>query len=152
MMRKIIRFVGLIIQFIMFCFWLTSCEVISFTEDEIITYSYEEINTDLVKAEIVNCSSTNEQGFHIEVIKTLSNEECDYAIAEITEMKFERVIVIGEPYWPRENVLIFYYPSYELWFYSGRIYKASNESETGVTSYHVNTEELEELIDHLLHN
>ena len=152
MMIDKIKFGGLIITLIMFCFCLISCDVICFPECEIITYSHEELNTDLVKAEIVNCSSTNEQGYHIEVIKTLSNEECDYAITEITEMKFEKIIVIGEPYWPRENVLIFYYPSYELWFYSGRVYKASEESETGVTSYHVNTEELEELINYLLYN
>jgi len=123
-----------------------------FSERDIITYSHEELNTDLVKAEIVNCLRTDEHGYHIEVIKTLSNEECDYTITEIAKMKFERMIVVGEPYWPREKVLIFYYPSYELWFYSGRVYKASEESETGVTSYHVNTEELEELINYLLYN
>ena len=87
------KFVGFIAVIVLLCFQFSSCCM----EHETITYAYEELDTDLVKAEIVNCSTTNEHEDHIEVIKTLSNEECDYAITEITKMKFERIIVIGEP-------------------------------------------------------
>ena len=119
-----------------------------------ITYTYDELKTDLVKAEIVNYSFTYEPEyqFNIDVVKILSAEECDYAISEIAKMKFEKVIVM-EPNWPRENVLIFYYPSYELEFsYSGWVSKADEESETGIRGNNVDPAELEDLIYYLLNN
>jgi hypothetical protein len=67
-------------------------------------------------------------------------------------MAFKRVIVM-EPNWPRENVLVLYYPSYELQFsYSGWVDKATEESETGKIGYNVNAEGLDELIMYLLKN
>ena len=107
-----------------------------------------------MKAEIVNYSVTYEPEyqFNIEVVKTLSPEECDYAISEIANMEFERAIGM-EPNWPRENVLVLYYPSYELEFsYSGWVSKADEESETGKMGHNVNAEGLEDLINYLLKN
>ena len=119
-----------------------------------ITYTYDELKTDLIKAEIVNYSVTYEPEYqsNIEVIKTLSAEECDYAISEISNMEFGRTIGM-EPNWPRGNILVFYYPSYELQFsYSGWVDKATEESETGKRGYNVTPEGLEELIHYLLNN
>ncbi len=119
-----------------------------------ITYTYDELKTDLIKAEIVNYSVTYEPEYqnNIEVIKTLSAEECDYAISEIANMEFGRTIGM-EPNWPRGNILVFYYPSYELWFsYSGWVDKATEESETGKRGYNVTPAELEDLINYLLNN
>ena len=127
MKNKIMKHVSILL--IVFCvlFSTSSCT------GSYITYTYDELKTDLVKAEIVNYSVTYEPEyqFNIEVVKTLSAEECDYAISEIAKMKFERIIGM-EPNWPRENVLVLYYPSYDLWFsYSGWVDKATEESETG---------------------
>ena len=119
-----------------------------------ITYTYDELSTDLVKAEIVNYSADYEyeHQFNVEVVKTLSDEEVTYAIAEIAKIEFERVIVF-EPNWPRENALVLYYPSYELCFsYLGWVEKVAVESETGKRGYNVNAEGLEELINYLLNN
>ena len=148
MNNKIVKHVSILL--IVFCvlFSTSSCT------GSYITYTYDELKTDLVKAEIVNYSVTYEPEyqFNIEVVKTLSAEECDYAIREIAKMKFERIIVM-EPNWPRENVLVLYYPSYDLWFsYSGWVDKATEESETGKRGYNVTTEGLEELIMYLLNN
>ena len=148
MNNKIVKHVSILL--IVFCvlFSTSSCT------GSYITYTYDELKTDLVKAEIVNYSVTYEPEyqFNIEVVKTLSAEECDYAISEIANMAFERVIVM-EPNWPRENVLVLYYPSYELQFsYSGWVDKATEESETGKRGYNVNAEGLDELIQYLLSN
>ncbi|MBQ7343656.1 MAG: hypothetical protein IJW53_02695 [Clostridia bacterium] len=119
-----------------------------------VTYTYDELSADLVKAEIVTYSTIYEPEyqFNTEIVKTLSAEECDYAISEIANMKFEKLIVM-EPNWPRENVLVFYYPTYELQFsYSGWVDKATEESETGKRGYNVDSDGLEELINHLLNN
>ena len=113
-----------------------------------ITYTYEELSTDLIRAEIINISV----GKSDEVLKTLSVEECDYVIREISNMEFKRTLWIGDLPSHLENVLIFYYPSFNLQFYKSVIYKATDESETGVRSYYVDTDELEELIDNVLNN
>ena len=148
MNKKMVKYISaLLIVFLVLCS-TSSCT------GSYITYTYDELKTDLVKAEIVNYSVTYEPEyqFNIEVVKTLSAEECDYAIREIAKMKFERIIVM-EPNWPRENVLVLYYPSYDLWFsYSGWVDKATEESETGKRGYNVTTEGLEELIMYLLNN
>ena len=148
MNKKMVKYISaLLIVFLVLCS-TSSCL------GSPITYTYDELKTDLVKAEIVNYSVTYEPEyqFNIEVVKTLSAEECDYAISEIANMAFERVIVM-EPNWPRENVLVLYYPSYDLWFsYSGWVDKATEESETGKRGYNVTTEGLEELIMYLLNN
>ena len=148
MNKEIVKYVSLML--IVFCalFSTSSCT------GSYITYTYDELNTDLVKAEIVNYSVTYEPEYqsNIEVIKTLSAEECNYAITEIAKMKFERTIGM-EPNWPRENVLVLYYPSYDLCFsYSGWVDKATEESETGKRGYNVTPEGLEELIHYLLNN
>ncbi len=148
MNSKIVKHVSILL--IVFCvlFSTSSCT------GSYITYTYDELKTDLVKAEIVNYSVTYEPEyqFNIEVVKTLSAEECDYAITEITKMEFEETIGM-EPNWPRENVLVLYYPSYELQFsYSGWVDKATEESETGKRGYNVTTEGLKELIQYLLSN
>ena len=148
MNKKMVKYISaLLIVFLVLCS-TSSCL------GSPITYTYDELKTDLVKAEIVNYSVTYEPEyqFNIEVVKTLSPEECDYAISEIANMEFERAIVM-EPNWPRENVLIFYYPSYELEFsYSGWVSKADEESETGKRGNNVNPAELEDLIYYLLNN
>nr|MBE6545462.1 hypothetical protein [Oscillospiraceae bacterium] len=148
MNNKNVKYVSILL--IVFCvlFSTSSCT------GSYITYTYDELKTDLVKAEIVNFSITYEPEWqdHIEVIKTLSPEECDYAISEIAKMEFEEVIVF-EPNWPRENVLVLYYPSFELEFsYAGWVDKATEESETGKMGHNVNAEGLEELIIYLLNN
>lgn len=146
--NKNVRYMLIFLIIVLNICTLTSCS------EAPITYTYDELNINLLKVEIINCSVSYEPEYQnqIEVIKILNSEECDYAITEISNMEFERKRMIMSPSWPRENVLVFYYSTYELWFYSGRVYKASEESETGVVSYHVYTEELEELIDHLLNN
>ena len=148
MNNKIVKHVSILL--IVFCvlFSTSSCT------GSYITYTYDELKTDLVKAEIVNYSVTYEPEyqFNIEVVKTLSAEECDYAITEITKMKFQRIIGM-EPNWPRENVLVLYYPTCELEFsYSGWVSKATEESETGKRGYNVTSDGLEELILYLLNN
>ena len=148
MNKKMVKYISaLLIVFLVLCS-TSSCL------GSPITYTYDELKTDLVKAEIVNYSVTYEPEyqFNIEVVKTLSPEECDYAISEIANMEFERATCM-EPHWPRENVLIFYYPSYELEFsYSGWVSKADEESETGKRGNNVNPAELEDLIYYLLNN
>ena len=119
-----------------------------------ITYTYDELRTDLIKAEIINYSVAYEPEFqaNIEVLKTLTVEECDYAITEIANIEFERTIGT-EPNWPRGKILVLYYPSYKLWFScSGYITKPDEKSETGERGYNVTTPGLEELIDYLLNN
>ena len=148
MNNKIVKHVSILL--IVFCvlFSTSSCT------GSYITYTYDELKTDLVKAEIVNYSVTYEPEyqFNIEVVKTLSAEECDYAITEITKMEFKKTIGM-EPNWPRGNILVLYYPSYELAFsYSGWVDKATEESETGKMGYNVNAEGLDELIMYLLKN
>lgn len=148
MNNKIVKHVSILL--IVFCVLLST----SSCTGSYITYTYDELKTDLVKAEIVNYSVTYEPEyqFNIEVVKTLSAEECDYAITEITKMEFEETIGM-EPNWPRGNVLVLYYPSYGLRFsYSGWVDKATEESETGKMGYNVNAEGLEELIMYLLNN
>lgn len=148
MNNKSVKYVSILL--IVFCvlFSTSSCT------GSYITYTYDELSTDLVKAEIVNYSVSYEPEYqsNTEVIKTLSAEECDYAISEIANMEFERVIVF-EPNWPIENVLVLYYPSFELCFsYSGWVDKATEESETGKRGYNVSAEGFKELINYLLNN
>jgi hypothetical protein len=147
-MRKKIKCISTLLFVILILCTTSSCL------DSPITYTYDELKTDLIKAEIINYSVTYEPECqdNIEVIKTLSAEECDYAISEIADMEFGRTIGM-EPNWPRDNVLVFYYPSYELWFaYYGWVEKATKESETGTRGYNVNPAELEDLINYLLNN
>ena len=113
-----------------------------------ITYTYEELSTDLIRAEIYDWSSSSGR----KILKTLSAEECDYVIREISNMEFKRTLWFGDPPSHLENVLMFYYPSFNIKFHKNVIYKATDESETGVTSYHVDTDELEELIENVLNN
>ena len=146
MTNKLVKYVSILL--IVFCvlFSISSCSYI--------TYTHDELSTDLVKAEIINYSVTYEPEYqsNIELIKTLSAEECDYAITEIVKMNFQRTIGM-EPNWPRGNILVLYYPSYELWFsYVGYVEKANDESETGRRGYNVTSEGLEELINYLLNN
>ncbi len=146
MKNKIMKHVSILL--IVFCvlFSISSCTGFH------ITYTQDELSTDLVKAEIINYSYDPEYQGNIELIKTLSTEECDYAITEIVKMNFQRTIGM-EPNWPRGNVLVLYYPSYELWFsYMGYVEKATDESETGRRGYSVTSEGLEELINYLLNN
>ena len=81
MNKKMVKYISaLLISFLVLCS-TSSCL------GSPITYTYDELKTDLVKAEIVNYSFTYEPEyqFNIEVVKTLSPEECDYAIsAEIS--------------------------------------------------------------------
>ena len=147
-MRKKIKFISTLLVVILILCSTSSCL------GSPITYTYDELKTDLIKAEIINYSVTYEpeRQDNIEVIKTLSAEECDYAISEIADMEFGRTIGM-EPNWPRGNVLVFYYPSYKLWFsYCGYVEKATKESETGTRGYNVNPAELEDLINYLLNN
>ncbi len=119
-----------------------------------ITYTYDELKNSLIKVEIVNYSVTYEPEYQFDtkVVKTLTAEECDYAISQIVNMEFNRTIGM-EPNWPKDNVLVFYYPSYELEFsYSGWVSKATEKSETGVQGYNVTPAELEDLINYLLNN
>ena len=146
MTNKLVKYVSILL--------IVFCVLLSISSCSYITYTHDELSTDLVKAEIINYSVTYEPEYqsNIELIKTLSAEECDYAITEIVKMNFQRTIGM-EPNWPRGNILVLYYPSYELWFsYSGWVDKANDESETGRRGYSVSPEGLEELINYLLNN
>ena len=114
MKRKLFSFIGLIILINLICFQFVSC----FIEHEIITFSYEELSNGLEKIAYADTSyfDTNGEKSEEKIIKVLSEAEKEYVLLEISKIEFETTIYGPEINTLEGYTLVFYYPTYRLYF------------------------------------
>ena len=114
MKRKPIRFVGFVTVFILLCFQITSCRI----EHETITFSYEELSKDLEKISYADTSYFDSNGERGEekIIKVLTEEQKEYVLTKISKIEFETTIYAPELNTLDGYAIVFYYPTYVLYF------------------------------------
>lgn len=90
------------------CCFLVSC----LPQKEPISYSYESLCGNLLQIDYVNIYGKRE-----EKIKTLTIEEQEYVVLELSKMYFEQTYFRGMEM-PKLNgeAFVFYYPTYKLYF------------------------------------
>lgn len=111
MKRKLFSFIGLIILLNLICFQFVSC----FIEHEIIAFSYEELSNGLEKIAIVDASGV-EHGEEEKILRILTDEETENVLTKIGNMSFETTFYVPEPNEFMGTTLVFYYPTYKLYF------------------------------------
>ena len=139
----------LVLLTVVFClFSLVSC-----VYGDPITYTYDELKTDLIKIEVVNRTVSYNDGYqeHMEVCKTLNAEESEYVLTKIESMEFLEITTM-EKHSLKGHIIVLYYPSYELLFAPGAIRKNVDSNELGEQLFFniKHNEELDELINYLL--
>ena len=83
MSKKISKLVALSIFLVILSLSIVSCK-------SNITFTYDELNRDLIRIELAHRTFSHESEYveHCEVYKTLSNEETEYVLAELSKITF----------------------------------------------------------------
>ena len=149
----IIRYIWAILVIIAICFQTTSCLNV---DKKQITYTYEELNKDLISVDVVfiTISSDDGDGQKVEWKKTLSEQEVEYVTNEISSIEFERDYFVLEARFARGINLILHYTEYDLTFDNGFIHKLILYGEKDASyKYHIHyNEKLNGLLDEFLQN
>ena len=104
-------------------FWI--CTSLLACSSKTVSYTREELCFELLKVDFVERITTQAPYSQtVRIIKTLDEEQKNYALDQIGDRDFCRLAYYGPPY---ENgyALVFYYSSYTLTFAQEAIYKKS---------------------------
>ena len=125
MSKKISKVIALSLLVVIISLSIVSCK-------QNLSLTYDELSYDLVKIELAHRTVSNEGEYveHCEVYKTLSNEETEYAVAEISKITFTTFDNYGVSI-PDGDVLIFYYTNYVLRISAWNIEKMYNDNYDG---------------------
>ena len=125
MSKKISKLVALSIFLVILSLSIVSCK-------SNITFTYDELNRDLIRIELAHRTFSHESEYveHCEVYKTLSNEETEYVLAELSKITFTTFNNYG-PGIPDGDVLILYYTNYVLYISAWNIEKIYNDNYDG---------------------
>ena len=142
MKRKLFSFIGLIILLNLICFQFVSC----FIEHEIIAFSYEELSDGLEKIAIVDASGV-EHGEEEKILRILTDEETENVLSKIGNMSFETTFYGPEPNEFMGTTLVFYYPTYKLYFSSTIIMKKNLDPDSKDRGYFYSVNQNEYFIE-----
>lgn len=125
-MSKIIsRFVALCVLLAIVSLSVVSCKLN-------LTLTHDELSCDLIKIELAHRTFSYEDEYveHSEIYKTLSDEETEYALAEISKISFTTFDNYG-PGVRDGDVLILHYTNYVLYISAWNIEKVYNDNYDG---------------------
>ena len=125
MNRTLLKYVGFITVFALFLFLFTSCKF----QREIITFTYEELSNKLEKVALVDASGV-EHGEEEKVVRVLTLDETENVLSKIGNMSFETTFYGPEPNAFMGTALVFYYPTYKLYFSKTIIMKKNLDSDS----------------------
>ena len=125
MSKKIIKFAASSLLLVIISLSIVSCK-------SNLSFTYDELSCDLIKIELAHRTFSDESEYveHFEVYKTLSNEETEYAVAELSKITFTTFDNYGVSI-PDGDVLIFYYTNFVLRISPWNIEKMYNDNYDG---------------------
>lgn len=125
MSKKIIKFAAFSLLLVIISLSIVSCK-------SYLSFTYDELSCDLIKIELAHRTFSDESEYdkHFEVYKTLSNDETEYVLTELSKITFTTFDNYGINI-PDGDVLILYYANYVLRVSAWNIEKMYNDNYDG---------------------
>lgn len=125
MSKKIIKLGALSLLLVIISLSIVSCK-------SNLSFTYDELTCDLIKIELAHRTFSDESEYdeHCEVYKTLSDEETEYVLSELSKITFTTFDNYGISI-PDGDVLILHYTNYILYISAWNIEKMYSDNYYG---------------------